>query len=220
MLGLIGIVIVYALIDWRWRGAVNRFEEGMLAILLVLTTLVTFSQVVARYGFHSGWTGALELTRLLFAWLILFGMGYALKINSHLGVDAFVRIFPKPVFRAVAIFGALVCVFYGFVLIFSDWLQLFGANARGGAVDYWSRMQKIGIGLDELSYPDWLGGIFGLEGRVHRWLAYFMLPMGLGLFTYRAIQATVEIVRGDREMIIASHEAEELVAENRDALKD
>lgn len=220
MLGLVGIILIYALIDWRWPGAVNRFEEGVLALLLVLTTLVTFSQVVARYGFSSGWTGALELTRLLFAWLILFGMGYALKINSHLGVDAFMRIFPKPVFRALAIFGALVCVFYGVVLIFSDWLQLFGANARGGAVDYWSKMHKIGIGLDELSYPVWMQEAFGLKDRVHRWIAYLMLPVGLGLFVYRAIQATVRIVRGDRELVIASHEAEELVAENRDALKE
>ena len=106
MLTLVGVVIGYAIIDWRWPGAVNRFEEGMMAILLVLTTFVTFSQVVARYGFSSGWTGALELTRLLFAWLILFGMSYALKINSHLGVDAFIRLFPRPLFRAAAIFGA------------------------------------------------------------------------------------------------------------------
>jgi C4-dicarboxylate transporter DctQ subunit len=35
--------------------------------------------VVARYGFHTGWGGALELTRILFAWMILFGMSYGVK---------------------------------------------------------------------------------------------------------------------------------------------
>jgi len=30
----------------------------------------------------------------------------------------------------------------------------------------------------------------------------------------------VQIVRGQRELIIAGHEAEELVAENKDALRD
>ena len=51
---------------------VTRFEENVIALLLAAMTIVTFTQVVARYGFNSGWTGALELTRILFAWLILF----------------------------------------------------------------------------------------------------------------------------------------------------
>ena len=36
--------------------------------------MVTFIQVVARYVFNAGWPAALEFTRILFAWLVLFGM--------------------------------------------------------------------------------------------------------------------------------------------------
>lgn len=219
--GLIGFVLIYFALDRLWPRFIGHLEETIVALLLVTITLVSFSQVVMRYGFSTGWTGALEFTRIMFAWLILFGASYALKINAHLGVDAFVRAFPQPVFRALAIFGALVCVFYGVVLLFSDWLQIFGANARGGAIDYWSKIYKVGIGLDELSYPDWMAEAFGLRSnRVHRWIAYIMLPIGLGLFTYRSLQALVQIATGKRELIIASHEAEDLVAENKDALKE
>jgi len=42
----------------------------------------------------------------------------------------------------------------------------------------------------------------------------------LALLSFRSIQAMIEIYRGDREMVIAGHEAEELVNENKDALKD
>jgi len=42
-----------------------------------------------------------------------------------------------------------------------------------------------------------------------------MLPIGLALFIFRAIQATLAIIKGDKEMIIAAHEAEELLEENK-----
>ncbi len=199
---------------------VTRFEEGVLAFLLAAMTIVSFTQVVARYGFNSGWTGALEFTRILFAWLILFGMSYGVKIGSHLGVDAVIRLLPKRLFRAVAVFGALCGVVYAGTLLYSEWLHIFGLNTRGGAIDYWSKMYKIGIGLDDLRYPDYVIENFGTKERVQRWIAYLILPVGLALFMFRCIQAAWQIITGEREMMIAAHEAEELVAENKDVLKD
>ena len=81
-------------------------------------------------------------------------------------------------------------------------------------------MFQIGIGLDDLRYPEWMQETFGLQERVQRWIAYLILPIGLALFAFRSLQAMVMIWTGDRDMIIASHEAEELVAENKDILKD
>lgn len=200
---------------------VTRIEEGILALLLAAITIISFTQVIARYVFNSGWGGALEMTRVLFAWMILFGMSYGIKTGSHLGVDAFVRLFPKPVFRATALFGALCCLLYAVILLSADWLQGLGATTKGGAIDYWQKMYKIGIGLDDLHYPDFVRELFGIkQSRLHRWIAYLMLPLGLALFAFRSAEAMIDIIRGKRETIIASHEAEELVAENKDALKD
>jgi len=199
---------------------VQRTEENVLAILLATITIVSFVQVIARYGFHTGWGGALEFTRILFAWMILFGMSYGIKNGSHLGVDALIRLLPKPLFKVAALFGALCGVMYGVVLLSADWLQLFGAETKGGAIVYWSKFFKLGIGLEDLRYPEWFYSIFGIQERVHRWVAYIMLPLGLALFTYRCLQATVQIWRGERELIVASHEAEDLVAENKDILRD
>ena len=47
-----------------------------------------------------------------------------------------------------------------------------------------------------------------------------ILPIGLFLFMFRCIQAAWQIITGEREMMIAAHEAEDLVAENKDVLKD
>lgn len=200
--------------------AVLRFEENVLAVLLALITLVSFAQVIARYGFNTGWGGALEFTRVLFAWMILFGMSYGIKIGSHLGVDVFIKMLPARLFKAAALFGAACAVAYAVTLISSTWLTYFGADTKGGAVHYWSRMFQIGIGLDDLRYPVWMQESFGLQERVQRWIAYLILPVGLALFGFRSLQAMVLIWRGERDMIIASHEAEELVAENKNILKD
>ena len=91
---------------------------------------------------------------------------------------------------------------------------------QSGALGYWTLMYNTGIGLDDVRYPVWMQETFGLQERVQRWVAYLMLPIGLALLAFRSVQAFVDILRGRRELIIAGHEAEDLVAENRDVLKD
>ncbi len=214
------MLIALFIAEHYWPNIVTRVEEGILALILAAITLVTFSQVIMRYGFNSGWGSAVEITTVLFAWLILFGMSYAVKINSHLGVDAFIRLLPPKAFKVAAIFGALAGVLYGVVLIYADWLQYLNIDTRGGALDYWSKMYEIGIGMEDIRYPVWAQEMFGLQERVHRWIIYLIIPTGLALFTYRCIEAVIDIARGDRELIIASHEAEELVEENKNILSD
>ncbi len=203
---------------------IDRFEENFIAIVLGLMVIISFSQVIARYVYNSGWGGALELTQVLFAWLILFGMSYGVKVGSHLGVDALIRTFPKPVFRFFALFGAVVCILYGFTLFSAAWLQyvpFLGVETdKGGAWVYFSKIYQIGIGMEDIVLPSFLPeSMLGGE-RLPRWIAYLILPIGLLLFVFRCIQAFIQIWKGDREMIIASHEAEDLVEENKNVLKD
>ncbi|MEZ5774646.1 MAG: TRAP transporter small permease [Hyphomicrobiaceae bacterium] len=219
-LSLAALVAVYFCIDRVYPRGLARFEENAVAVLLGIITLVAFTQVIARYGFNSGWSGALEFQRILFAWMILFGMSYGVRANIHLGVDAFIRLLPRPLFRITAVLGALACIVYAAILLESSWLQLFGAKTSGGAVKYWSTVYRTGSGLDEMKWPQFVVDLFGAKERVQRWVAYLMLPVGLALLIFRSLQALVQIVRGDRELMIAGHEAEELVAENRGVLEE
>lgn len=220
ILVLVSIIGTYFILDRLFPTAMNVLEESFIALILALMVAVAFVQVVLRYGFNSGFAGALEFNRILFAWLILFGMSYGMKVSAHLGIDSLIRLFPRPVFRTIAVFGALAALLYAVILIHGTWLQLFGATTRGGgAVDYWVRFFRLPIGLDDLLYPDFMREFAG-QDRVHRWVAYLILPIGLGLFAMRALQMLFEILQGKRELIIASHEAEDLVNENRNVLRD
>ena len=189
---------------------VTKFEETVIALLMASMVVLTFSQVIARYVFNTGWGAALEATSLMYAWMILFGMSYGIKIGAHLGVDAIIAMLPNRLFRIVAVFGALTGVLYALMLL-------------DGSMTYLSKMYQFNIGMEDLQFPDWFANgvapALGWEiydNEVPRWLAYSILPIGLVLFAFRCLQATWEIIKGERRLIVASHEAEDLVAENKD----
>lgn len=198
----------------KFFAIIDRLEEDFIALLLGLMTIITFFQVVARYGFNSGWGSALEITQVLFAWLILFGMSYGFKQGLHLGVDILIRKFSPFLFKLCALFGALACIVYGLMFLSAD---LLGFTGKGGAYFYWSKMYQLGIGMESIRLPEFM---FGPDERLPRWVAYAMLPIGLALMVLRSVQAFIAILTGKREMIIASHEAEELLEQNKNAVGD
>lgn len=188
---------------------IDRIEQSILAFLLASMTLVTFSQVVARYAFNAGAVWALELTTYLFAWLVLFGMSYGVKTGAHLGVDAFVKLFAPRTQKAITLLAAACCLAYATILLI-------------GAFEYVSKIYRIGIPTEDLYVPrvivEFLTGVAPEdyeEVPVPRWIPYMILPIGLALLFYRFAEATILILRGRRAGLTASHEAEELVREHR-----
>ncbi len=72
----------------------NRVEEAVICILMVSTTLLVFLDVVMRFGFNAGFLWSQELTLHMSGWFVLLGASYGLKQGSHIGMDAFVKLFP------------------------------------------------------------------------------------------------------------------------------
>lgn len=161
--------------DGRVSRMVNAFEEGFIALLFAAMTLVTFSQVVARYVFNSGAVWALELTVYLFAWLVLFGMSYGVKVHAHLGVDAFAKLFPGPVQRTLALTAVAAGLIYGTILLIGSW-------------DYVSKLYKIGIESEDLPIP--------------QWVPMAILPIGVALLMYRFLEIGVRIWRGEQTSLL------------------
>lgn len=185
---------------------VNRLEEGLIAFFLAVMVVITFSQVVARYIFNTGAVWALELTTYVFAWLVLIGVSYGVKHSAHLGVDAFVRLFPARYQRWLILLAALLCCVYAGIMLYGSW-------------DYWSRMFRFGIDTEDLYVPRVILEALGGPDYEHepvgidRWVPYLALPLGMALLLFRFVQAAVLIATGKQANLIASHEAEEAVAE-------
>ena len=71
-------------------GAITKSLSYIIALFLALMAIFVFGNVILRYFFHSGWTWAEEMSRILFIWLIFLGSILAFKDNEHLGVDTLV----------------------------------------------------------------------------------------------------------------------------------
>ncbi|MCA0942916.1 TRAP transporter small permease [Yangia mangrovi] len=205
---------------------VNELEETAIAVILGLMTILTFVNVVLRYGFNTGVVWGLEAVTFLFAWLVLFGVSYAVKVTAHLGVDAVTSLLPSTARRVLALIAAALCIFYAFLLMKGAW-------------DYWANFANLPqttgrwlpTGFEEMkrtSYrswyevvdipmPDWLRFIepWINEGehyeKLPRFIPYFILPFGMALLLFRFIQAGVRIWTGKSDSLIVSHEAEDAV---------
>ncbi|WP_191601236.1 TRAP transporter small permease [Marinomonas algicola] len=217
-------LLILILIIWGLEKIIpkkmERLEENLMIIIIASIMAVSFGQVIARYGFNTGWDAALEFNTIAFSWLVLLGMSYGIKTGIHLGVDIVLNAVPSHVSKSLSLFGAAATCLYGLILLDSTWVALLGIDVNGGALEYWSKMFKIGIGSDELRYPVFVQEMFDLRPRVHRWIVLIVLPISLALLSYRSIQAFVDILSGKRAMLISGHEAQDLVEEHKNVIKD
>jgi len=209
----------------RWT---NEIEETAIAILLGLMTLITFANVVLRYGFNTGLIWGLEATTFLFAWLVLFGISYAVKVTAHLGVDAVINLLSPKLRRWVTIVAAAVCVAYAALLMKGAW-------------DYWANFANLPqttgrwfpTGFEEMrptsyrgwyevidiAFPEWLRWIQPMMNdgdnyeKIPRFIPYFILPFGMALLLFRFMQVFVRLLSGQEASLIVSHEVEEAIAE-------
>ncbi|THB71502.1 MAG: TRAP transporter small permease [Desulfobulbaceae bacterium] len=121
----------------------NRLEEAVICILLVSTTLLVFLDVVMRFGFNAGFLWSQELTLHMSAWFVLFGASYGLKVGSHIGMDAFVKLFPTLGRKILTGIGCILSGVYCALII-------------QGSLVYLKKMKMIGIHLEDLPIPVWI----------------------------------------------------------------
>jgi C4-dicarboxylate transporter, DctQ subunit len=173
--------------------AVNALEEGIIALLFAAMTLVTFSQVVARYVFNSGMVWALELTQYLFAWLVLFGMSYGVKVHAHLGVDAFVRLFAEGTRRIMGLAAVAAGLIYAVILFIGSW-------------QYVAKLHKIGIASEDLPIPQWVPMV--------------ILPIGVALLFLRLTQVGWQIWTRRQSGLLLGDEAADSLRQHLDSMTE
>ena len=160
----------------------DRIEELIVVVMLALMTLLTFLQVVMRYGFNSGFTWAVELTTIFFAVMIFVGVSYGVRTGAHIGVDALVKRFPTGVGRAISIVVVLLCLLYAGLVIYGSWI-------------YVSKMKLVGVELDDLPIPIWV--------------VRSILPLGYALLTLRFLQVLWALITGRSDRLHLGNEAED-----------
>jgi len=200
---------------------VNEIEETAIALLLGLMTLLTFVNVVLRYGFNTGLIWGLEAVTFLFAWLVLFGVSYTVKVTAQLGVDAVINLFSPPVRRILALVAGAVCILYAtFVMkgAWDYWAPFAGLDATSGRwfpTGFAETRDQAWYEVVDMPFPEWLRWIEPImsEGETYRklprFIPYAILPFGMALLLFRFVQAFVRVWTGEATSLIVSHEAED-----------
>lgn len=162
----------------RW---LEHLEEGLIVFLMAAMTLVTFVQVVARYVFNYSFVWALELTGVMFAWLIFAGMSYGVRVGAHIGIDALVKAAGPRTRRALGIVAALLCLAYAAIFAF-------------GGYQYVRKIHDVGILMQDIP--------------VEQWIPRLILPFGFALLGFRFAQVLYRLVTGGEASLLGD-EAEE-----------
>jgi C4-dicarboxylate transporter DctQ subunit len=149
--------------------ALTRVEEALIAVLLASMTLVTFSQVVARYGFNSGWVWSLEATTTMFGALLMVGISRVMRVRAHMNVDALVKVLPKPLQRAAGVMAIAACFLYLAIMLV-------------GSLQLVQHLHELGTRARDLP--------------LMRWVIMLLLPVGFALFGLRLGQVSMELLRG------------------------
>jgi len=184
---------------------IDQIEETLIALFLGLMTLITFANVIARYIFNDNLLWALEATVFLFAWLVLIGVSYCAKKGLHLGVDVILNMVSKPKRRILALLAVTACIAFSILLLIGSW-------------NYWYPFitSRAFLETEDIPMPDFLQflSVWLNEGeayeKVPRFIPYFALPLGMALLTFRFLQAAWQIFIGRIDIIIASHEVEDM----------
>ena len=199
-----------------------KFEENLLALLLGLMTLVTFANVVARYVFNSNILWALELTVYLFAWMVLLGASYAVKVGAHLGVDVIINAVSPRLRRMLGLISVTVCLAFAFLLLKGSWdywanfANLPGTEGRWLPLGFEERFLAKGwYEVNDIPLPEVLRFLEDLfnEGepyeKIPRFIPYTVLPLSMALLLWRFGQASWRMLRGDVDRLVAGHEIED-----------
>jgi C4-dicarboxylate transporter DctQ subunit len=161
---------------------INKVEEGIISLLLASMTLLVFMEVLMRYGFNVGIHWAQELTLLLSGWMVMFGVSYGIKVGSHIGVDALVKLFPANARKAISIVAILLCLTYCGLFLVGSWTYL-------------GKLKSIGIHLEDIPVP--------------KWIANSILFGGMVMLAIRLLDLLWAVIRGRQEGFKLLDEAKE-----------
>ena len=146
--------------------------------------VLTFVQVVLRYGFNSGFIWQLEANFYLFSWLVMIGISYCVRVRAHIGVDAAVRLLPPTPRRAVGILVLLLALLYTVLMMY-------------GSFEYIHRMYIINVEAEDIPVPTWILSL--------------CLPLGFVLLLIRLLEMGWRIFTGQSEGYELADEAQEAV---------
>jgi TRAP-type transport system small permease protein len=110
------------------RFSVKNFEEILSGVFMVLMSLTTFANVVARYLFNSPIQWAEEFSRYAFIWVVFLGAVVCTKQKRHIGIDSLVKVLPSHIQPWVNLAADLFTLGIMAIIVWYGWILTRGAT--------------------------------------------------------------------------------------------
>jgi C4-dicarboxylate transporter DctQ subunit len=159
----------------RW----NRLEEILIGSLLAVMVIITCLQVVLRYVFDSGIVWGLEATSYAFLWMVLLGLSYGVRTNSHIAVDLLLTRLPRKSRRLVLLLSVTLGLIYTLTMLY-------------GTTIYVESLYRLAIDAQNIPLP--------------KWILSSGLPLGFLLLFLRLLQVAKQVYAGQKESIGMANE--------------
>ena len=148
---------------------IDKIEEVLAGICLIVMTILTFANVVSRYVFSASFSFSEEITTYLFVLLSLLGTAIAAKRGAHLGLSIVTDAVNPKVRKVLHIIGFFIAsafcaaiFFYGVKMVMNQ--RMLGQVTAG------------------MQWPEWIFGSF--------------VPLGGFFATARFVQVLENEIRG------------------------
>lgn len=125
----------------------DRIEEMVTAVCLVVMTILTFANVVARYVFSASFSFSEEITTYLFVLLSLMGTALAARRRAHLGLSILTDAVSPVVEKGMRIIGYVMATGFCGAIFYYGILMV--RNQR--------MLNQVTAGMQ---WPEWIFGSF------------------------------------------------------------
>lgn len=108
----------------KLKKFLDNFEGYCCVGFLIAMSIIVFIQVVFRFVIKSSLPWSEEASRYLLVWTAFLGGAYGVRQGAHIGVEAFMLLFPKNIQKVVAmlvtvasmVICAIIC-YYGCIIV-------------------------------------------------------------------------------------------------------
>jgi TRAP-type C4-dicarboxylate transport system permease small subunit len=104
------------------RFYLGKIEEIIAGTFMVLMSICTVTNVIARYVFNSPIAWAEEFARYAFVWVVFLGAVACTKQKRHIIIDAVIGALPRRVGGYVLAFADLLIIGLMLVLVYYGWI--------------------------------------------------------------------------------------------------
>ena len=163
------------------KAILSRIEEVLCVIALVIMTVLTFSNVIARYVFSASFSFKItsnffsfspHLMEVLLNLLSLLGSAVAARRKAHLGFTALIDIVPENVRRIFHAISFLLATLFSSALFVFGMKMVYSQMSRG----------QVTAGMQ---WPEWIFGAF--------------VPLGAFFITLEFLFLLINVLKGDEE---------------------